>query len=232
MIRFLFLLLLIPFAAFSQTEKLEAEFEVMLFSRHVWRGEKMGDQPAVEPSLTLSKGAFSVNVWGAKTFNDSYAELDIIPSYTFGNITLSALDYYNPVKGEDNQFFNFSKEKNRHSLELALNYEASEKLPVNLMWGTLVLGDKNQDTDKPFFSTYLECTVPFSVWNIDVEPGLGMTPFKGYYADKTAIINANVTLGKEFNLSDHWVIPVQTAAIYNPYTNDFFVTIACGIRIN
>lgn len=235
MTRFILSLLLISTTttiALAQSDKLETEFELMIFNRHIWRGAQLGDSPAIEPSLTLSKNGFSFNLWAAHTINNSYSEIDLIPSYTFNNTTFTVFDYYNPVPGEKNSFFNFSEGENRHSIELAINYEANPKLPVNLMWGTFIFGDKNPLTNRPYYSSYGELGVPFSLAGINFEPSIGMSPFKGYYAQNAAIVHTALFARKEIKLSERWILPIQASGIYNPYSNRFFMNIACGFRFN
>jgi hypothetical protein len=74
-------------------QKLEWEAEVILQSRHLWRGSQLGDQVAVEPSVTLGAGRFSFNIWASRTTNNSYSEIDLIPSWQFNELSLSLLDY-------------------------------------------------------------------------------------------------------------------------------------------
>ena len=103
------------------------EAEVMFQSRHIWRGTKLGTAPAIEPSVTFSKGHFSLNAWASITTNNSYSEIDLIPAWQFGELSVTVLDYYNPVVGEENQFFNFQEGHNRHSLELTIDNYSGEK---------------------------------------------------------------------------------------------------------
>ncbi|MBW8333597.1 MAG: hypothetical protein K0M40_16335 [Prolixibacteraceae bacterium] len=210
-------------------QKLEAEAEIILQSRHVWRGSQLGDAIAVEPSVTLSSGRFSFNFWAAKTTNNSYSEIDLIPAYQFNHFQLTLFDYYNPVADENNQYLNFQKGKNRHSLELSLDNYLVENQRVKWMIGTFLLGDKNEETGNPFYSTYIELKYPFTVLGIQTEPFAGLSPFRGYYADKFAFINAGISFGKEFELTTGFSIPLSLSVICNPYQNQRFVVISSGI---
>ncbi len=220
-------LLLFSLKAFCQVKLTDAE--VIIQSRHVWRGDQLGTAPAIEPSVTFSEGRFSFNFWASVTTNNSYSEIDLIPAWQFRDFQLSLLNYYNPVPGEKNQYLNFQEGKSRHSLELSFDNYSVEKGRLKWMVGTFLLGDKNEDTGKPFYSTYLELKYPFSVLGLDAEPFIGMTPFKGYYADKTAIINSGISFSKEFRLSSRLSVPVTVSYIYNPYQDKQMVTIATGL---
>ena len=166
-ILFLSLFLLFAIVAFGQFTVSEAE--ITLQSRHVWRGSKLGDAPAIEPSITLSKGNFSLNFWAAKTLNKSYSEIDLIPSYQIGELTFSLYDYYVPEIGETNSFFNFRNGENRHTLEFSVDNYSGEKSKFKWMVGTFLTCDKNESTGNPFFSTYVEFKYPFSLLDIDAE---------------------------------------------------------------
>jgi hypothetical protein len=210
-------------------QKPEIEGELILMNRHHWRGSQFGDAMAIEPSVTISSGGFSFNVWSALTPNNSYSEVDLIPSYSFKNYTVTLFDYYNPIPGEDNQYLNFTEEKNRHSLELALDNYMAEKQRLKWMIGTFMFGDKNEETGKPYYSTYIELKYPFSFWILEAEPFVGLTPFKGLYADKFAVINTGVSISKELDFKLPFSIPLSLSFISNPYAKQGFVIFAGGI---
>lgn len=221
------LLLATTFTCFGQLKISEAE--LMFFSRHIWRGEQMGTAVSIEPSVTATAGRFNFNVWAALTPDNSYSEIDLIPSYQSDYFELSLLDYYNPVGAEENNYFNFDKASSRHSVEITLDNYEIEKYRLKWVAGTFVLGDKNEDTGRPFYSTYIEFSYPFTLWKIDMEPSAGFTPAKGYYADQFAFVCTSLSFGKEINLKGPFAIPLTLSFIHNPYTSNTFVTFASGI---
>jgi hypothetical protein len=228
--RGMLLLLLLTITTFTCFGQLKiSEGELMFLSRHIWRGEQLGSAVSIEPSVTATSGRFNFNVWAAVTPDNSYSEIDLIPSYQFDYFELSLLDYYNPVGGEKNRYLDFDKAANRHSVEVTLdNYEV-EKYRLKWMAGTFILGDKNEDTGKPFYSTYIEFSYPFTLWKIDLEPSMGFTPSKGYYANHFAFVSTSMSFGKEIKIKDALTIPVTLSFIHNPYTSNTFVTFATGI---
>jgi hypothetical protein len=211
------------------SQNLDFDAEINLQSRHVWRGSQLGDAIAIEPSVTIGTGRFSFNIWAARTTNNSYSEIDLIPSYQFHYFNLTLLDYYNPVPGENNQYLTFQEGENRHSVELNINNYSIEKQRVKWMIGTFVLGDMNNETGKPYYSTYLEFKYPFAVLGIETKPFAGLTPFRGYYADKFALMNTGITFSKDFDLSSRFSIPINMSLISNPYQNNYFLTFSTGI---
>lgn len=210
-------------------QKLEMEAEVLLQSRHFWRGEQMGNTVAIEPSVTFLSGRFSFNIWAAVTTNNSYSEIDLIPSWQFNEFAITLLDYYNPVPEEKNQFLNFKKDISRHSLELSIDNYSVEKRRLKWMVGTFLLGDRNDATDQPFYSTYIELKYPFALLGIETEPFVGISPFRGYYADNFAVVNTGISFGKELDFKLPFTIPLSLSFVSNPNTRQGFVILAGGI---
>jgi hypothetical protein len=229
MIRYLYvaILLLMSLQMYSQFHFSEAE--LIIQSRHAWRGGMFGTAPAIEPSVTFSAGSFSFNGWASVTTNNSYSELDLIPSYQSKEFAVTLLDYYNPISGESNSYLNFQKDKNRHSLELTFDNYSVEERRIKWMIGTFLLGDKNEETGNSYFSTYLELKYPFTVFTIETEPLVGLTPFSGLYADGFAVVNLGISFSKELELKLPFTIPLCLSMTTNPYTKHSFVIFAGGI---
>jgi hypothetical protein len=229
MTRLIILIIFLTFSLYSYGQFRFSEAEIIFQSRHVWRGDKLGTAPAIEPSVTFSGARFSINAWASVTTNNSYSEIDLIPSYQFNEFSVTLLDYYNPIPGESNSYFNFQDSLNRHSLELTVDNYSIENRRLKWMIGTFLLGDTNEETGNPYFSTYIEVKYPFAVFTIETEPFVGLTPFPGYYADHFAIINTGLSFSKEINLKLPFSIPLKLSFISNPYTKQSFVIFAAGI---
>jgi hypothetical protein len=226
---FTFLFLLIAFPANSQTRISDAE--LLFQSRHIWRGSQLGKAFAVEPSITLTNNRFSFNFWAAVTPDNSYSEVDLVPTYLINNLKITLFDYYNPIPGEINQYLNFKEGKCRHSLELTLDNFSVDKPGLKWMIGTFLAGDRNKETGKSLYSTYIEFRYPITIWAIDAEPFAGLTPFQGYYADRFALINAGISLSKELDLKLPFKFPLSLSYISNPYSRKNFIIIGVGIAI-
>jgi hypothetical protein len=136
-----------------------------------------------------------------------------------------------PEKEENNSFLNFKEGENRHTLEFSLDNYSGEKCRLKWMIDTFFAGDKNEETGKTFYSTYVEFKYPLSFLSIDAEPFVGLTPFKGYYADKFAFINSGLALGKEIKLAKKLVCPLNLTYTYNPDADEHFVTFGFGIAL-
>lgn len=205
------------------------EAELMFLSRHAWRGEMLGTAPSIEPSVTARSGNFSFNLWAAFTTDNSYTEIDLIPSYQFRYFALTLLDYYNPVAGEKNDYLNFSREFNRHSVEATIDNYEMDRQRLKYLVATFFLGDKNKESGKPYYSTYVQVSYPFTVLGLEARPLVGATPFRGYYADKPAVVNTGLSLSKQLDFKLPFTIPLTLSLVSNPHTSNTFVTFAAGI---
>lgn len=209
-----------------------SEAEVKVFSNHFWRGHKLGNGLAVEPSVSFISGKFGLTFWAAFTPNNTYSEIDIIPSWEFEKFTFTLFNYYNPVVGEKNNYLNFKENESRHSVELAVdNYNISGE-KFKWMIGTFVFGDKNIVTNKAYFSSYIEIKYPLNIFaKISAEPVLGITPFKGYYAEKLAIVNAGIAFKRDLDFKLPVKFPIELSIISNPYKKDSFIVLSVGVSI-
>lgn len=220
-------LLLISEFTFGQLKF--SEGEVLVLSRHIWRGSQLGNDIAIEPSLTVESGNFSFNFWAAVTPNNSYSEIDLIPSYAFKHFSVSLLNYYNPVPDEKNSYFNLKEGESRHSLELTVDNYSLDDYRFKWMIGTFLLGDKSEETGKPLYSTYCEFMYPFTVKGIDIEPFAGFTTHAGLYAENFAFVNTGVNVSKEIELKLPFTIPLSLSFITNPYAKQSFIVFSGGI---
>ncbi len=222
------LLILISARAFGKDIG-QLSFDIELLSRHYWRGSQMGDTPAIEPNLSYTYGNFNFSVWAAHTLNESYVEIDLIPSYTYKNFKFIFFDYYNPIPFQNNNYFAFKEGENRHSFELAINYDGKGEIPVKLMAGTFIFGDKDKETGKPFYSTYLEAGYPFTLKDFDFELHIGASPHKGYYANNAAIVSTGISCSRQVEITKSIILPVGISYHYNPSVSKSFLIFGIGI---
>lgn len=230
MLRLFFTISCFFFTILSYSQIKISTAEVFIQSRHVWRGRQLGKSIALEPSVTLTSNRFSFNVWAAVTPDNSYSEVDLVPSYQFRKFKVTLFDYYNPVPHDQNQYLNFKNGASRHSLELSLDNFSVDDQRLKWMVGTFLAGDRNQETGNPFYSTYVEFRYPFSVWKVTAEPFVGLTPLPGFYANRLAIINSGLTFSKYLDLKLRFKVPVSLSFISNPYERTNFIILGVGMK--
>lgn len=208
----------------------QIDFRTDIYSRHLWRGDKLGDAPAIEPETSLTNGKFSFTIWGASTFDGSYEELDLIVGYqVLPSLNLTLFDYYTPVQGEKNEFWNYSGDNLRHTLDLAAEY-TSGKLPFSVLASVFLYGDKDIIEGKEQFSTYIEPAYNFKLAGKDFNLFAGFTPFSGYYADNFAFVNLGFSFNDSFPVGEKLEIPFDITFCTNPHTNEAWFVVGIGIK--
>jgi hypothetical protein len=90
-------------------EEIEAVIDLSVYSKYMWRGVNVVDDPVLQPSLDLSAYGFGVNVWGNVDLTDvngdqwEFSEVDLTFSYTFSldlvELGAGAVVYYFPTVG-------------------------------------------------------------------------------------------------------------------------------------
>ena len=50
--------------------ELDVELGAGIFSKYIWRGQNLGNRPVIQPSATIGKDGWSLNVWGNMPVND------------------------------------------------------------------------------------------------------------------------------------------------------------------
>ena len=216
--------------AAQEKQRWQVDLCTNLYSRHLWRGDQLGNAPAIEPEITLLKGNFGISLWGATTFNNSYSEIDIILNYkVLPFMNLSFYDYYNPVQGAENKFLKYSGSELRHSFELTADFEKDD-FPFSLLAGVFLYGDKDSLTTKERFSTYIEPGYKIKIIKPDLYLFAAFTPFEGYYAKNFAFINLGATLSESFFIGKKIELPAKLSFCGNPYTNKTWLVLAVGIK--
>lgn len=219
----------IGISANAQTNPVEWGGSLGVANNMYWRGSLSAEKPCIQPGIYVASGLFRFDVWSS--WSSDYFDLELTPTLTLGDFELSIIDYYEPEEGESNSYFNFFGDDSKHSTELVLAYYAN-KLPVNITAATFFLGDENEETGKPNWSTYLELGYPYSFKWFDAEVSVGATPAKGYYTETAAWIHSALALSKEFELGKQWTLPVDVAVSYNPHVSKAFFTCTLGINFN
>jgi hypothetical protein len=214
----------------QENKQWKVDFRTDIFSRHLWRGDQLGDAPAIEPEISITKGNFGFSVWGATTFDKSYSEIDVILNYkVLPFLNISFYDYYNPVPDAENEFWKYKGDEMRHSLELMADFEKDD-FPLTLLAGVFIYGDKDSIDSSERFSTYIEPAYNFKIAKKDFRLFAGFTPFSGYYAHNFAFINIGATFSDSFSIGSQLELPVEITFCTNPSTNQTWFVVGVGIK--
>ena len=202
----------------------EVEFTVGtdLVSSYVWRGAYQ-TSAAVQPSVGLSVGGFSLSAWGSVPVVGGAKEVDFTAGYEVGGFSIAVTDYW--WAGEDAfKYFKYDAHGTDHVFEASLGYTLPvEKFPLSLSLNTMFAGqDYYKANGDRAYSTYITASYPFSIKTVDLGVSLGVTPAEGMYAEDFSVLHIGLKASKELKITDSFSLPVFGEVIANPKTEDIF----------
>jgi len=217
----------VPDYSNAQENKSSIDIGADLMSRYVWRGMNLSTSAVIQPYIEYSIGGFSLGSWSSYTLaKEPYQEVDLFMTYNFKNISLTVNDYFNPVDSlfTTNNYFNWNKSSTSHAMEAMLSVADIPNLPLTFTAGVFLYGNDRNETNKNYYSTYMELAYDFCISKNDVTVFMGITPFNGMYSDKFNLVNVGLTVSKEIVVSEKFAFPLKGSFIVNPDTeNVFFV---------
>jgi len=212
----------ITFAAFGQEENTEKEltFDVGadLVSSYIWRGKYVAG-PSIQPTMSISAYGLTIGAWGSKDFITTEKEIDFLFSYKFKGFSIGFADYW--VVYEEDSFF---KNKSSHLIEGSLGYTFPEKFPLSLEINTFLSGDEDlRESGRKYYSTYISASFPFTVGEVDVEAGIGVSPWNGMYSKEFNVATVSTKVSKTLKLTGEYSMSVFTELIVAPVQNNIFL---------
>lgn len=216
--------------------KLNVSADVM--SQYVWRGTDYGNSPSIQPLLSLSAGNFEIGAWGAYAISGAYRELDLFAKYTVKNLSVSVTDYYVPGTNDqpmspDPRFSVYNNATTAHTIEGALQYKRTGKIPLWVMGSVFFYGNDKRwgydaardTTNKTYYSSYFEAGYSFKVKKNSADVFLGFTPTAGAYGNTMGVINAGITAYRSITITDHFDLPLRASLIVNPQTSKVYFVV-------
>jgi hypothetical protein len=211
----------------SDTLKVVPTVSADLVSRYVWRGQLLGAYPAIQPTIDFTRGGLSVGTWASYSITPEVSqEVDLYLSYATEYLTFSVLDYYylSDEVEFSNDYFNWNKDTTSHLVELSATLNSIGNIPISLSANVFVYGDDKKDsTTTNAYSTYFEVGYTKTLGDYELNAFLGVTPFKGYYADKFNLVNLELTLSREIEITDTYSVPVKASFIMDPSKQNVFL---------
>lgn len=198
----------------SAQEKSGSTFNVNagLFSSYVWRGSKLGNGPAFQPSVSFSGGGLTMGVWGSFDAG-GYMEADPYISYSFpSGLSLGLTDYYMPGLS----LFETSEETGSHGLELNCGFEkGSLSLSANFIFNKAGgVGSEGGDL-------YFEAGYAFNKVSIFAGAGDGWHTSDGEFN----LCSLGLEVSKVIQVTDRFQIPVTGQIVVNPEKEKLFVVV-------
>lgn len=225
---------MMPLTGMAQ-DKVEANFEVTMLSKYIWRGLPVGGV-SLQPSATLSwKGAY-VNLEGNKGFNkEDIEELDVNIGYKFPfGLNIGVSDLWQSDSKNLGQYFLYKEGDTSHTFEGNIGFSCRF---FDLQAYCMFWGDDYKTDGTRAYSTYIELAVPFKLGGLEWTATAAMTPMEsagGYstlydedgkdigwernfiYADGPACVLASLRAEKNLHCKK-FDLPVFVELNANPY---------------
>lgn len=196
-------------------------------SNYVWRGTKCGDA-SFQPYLSVGYKGFSLTAWGSTDFTGSAFELDLTAAYSVGGLNLAITDYYATSDIDASPYFKYHV-YDGHIFEGTVAYTFSEKVPLTLSWNTYFAGADADAEGNMCYSTYIEAAYPFTLWGIDMEAEVGITPWEGAYAEEFNVVNIGIKASKTIEFSPKFSLSPYTKVTFNPAADKAFIVFGVSI---
>ena len=218
----IFFLFTITFTTYGQEDnadrKLTFDVGADLVSSFVWRGWYLAG-PSIQPAMSLSAYGVTIGAWGSKDFSTFDKEIDFFIAYEFKGFSIGIADYW--MMYEEAPYF---RNKGNHLIEGSLGYTFSEKFPLSIEISTLFAGDEDvNEKGQKYFSTYISASFPFSVRDVNIEAGIGISPWKGMYSNKLDVATISAKASKNLRLSAEYALPVFVELIVAPAQDNIFL---------
>ena len=212
---------------------------------YLWRGLNLGGL-AIQPDVMIGYGGLRLEGWANispkdYTFKEINPELDVTLSYSIVGLTVGATHYY---YFDGTKYFDYSMPSvadykagsyATNQTEVFAKFELGElveKLPLSVMWSTMVGGDDwmelYEDASDPdkltglkrAYSSYLEVSFDANLpLGFTLTPTVGMTPWAGMYTyyenHGFSVNNVSLKLNWELELGDHFALDVYAMGMLN-----------------
>ena len=231
-------LILTSFITYSQEveeSKSSLDLGADIVSRYVWRGLSFSDSPAIQPYVEFASGNFTAGAWASYTTEAfSSQEFDIYLGYAFSDaVSLTVTDYFFPVDGAENKYFQYDNDITGHVFEAMLGFGGTDKFPLSIALATNFYGSDKDDAGDQAFSTYFELGYPISIGSTEVSLTLGgtLTDEGGYYTNNASaeIINIGASAGKTIKISESFGIDASASLIFNPNTENSYLVFGISL---
>ncbi|PAU95012.1 hypothetical protein CK503_05340 [Aliifodinibius salipaludis] len=209
----------------------DVDFGADFVNRYVWRGIDFGKSASIQPTIEFTSGGFTAGTWASYAMSPvenstvsavGASEHDLYLSYSFGNVSVGVTDYYFPTGSE---IFNFDDDgAGAHYIEPNISIAGPESFPVTFYGAINAYND-------PDHSIYLEASVPFSVGDTDMAVTIGGVPAESNYygTTKAGLINMNLSVSREIEITDKFSLPIFGGYILNPYAEQSYLVFGLSL---
>ncbi len=209
----------------GENKLLNTNINLDFSTMHIWRGSATSNVPTFKPSFEITRNNSTTGIWFAQSIDGEYTEIDLYYTYNHKNFSFTIYDYYCPTSIEtSNEITNYDRNTTKHTIELNLSFSGTTQFPFEVLVATMVYGDDiNPETNKNYYSTYLEFGYSTQVDKSSLDLFVGLNTFESYYGEKFGIINAGVTASRNIKIRKSFQLPVRASIVTNPSTNSMFI---------
>jgi len=208
-----------------------------LTSRYVWRGFDFGESFSVQPSLSYSRGGFTIGTWASYSISQDGSaanEHDLFVSFARGPVEVGLTDYFFPAPPGPNgvpetaEFFNYDNGGDgAHVLEPYVAVSGPEAFPIQL---SAAVNAYNE----PDHSVYLEAAYTVTVdGGVDIGATAGFVPMESafYQTDGPNFVNLGLSAAKAIEITDDFSVPVHVRYVLNPETERTFLVFGLSLGV-
>ncbi len=233
LICFFLLISVWPGANAEEKQGPELNFSTDFVSTYIWRGMYMSGA-AVQPSLELHTGNFTIGVWGSTGFSKEDNEIDLTASYTLGDFVFTLTDMWWSTSGSATKYFNYRSHETEHTFEASVTYTLPcEHFPLTLSWNTIFAGMDKKADGRQAYASYAELAYPFKIKNTELEAVCGFTPYKAemqYETSGFAFTHLALRAAREIRITSSFSLPLFTELSVNPASEDAHFVIGFTLR--
>ncbi|WP_441000116.1 TorF family putative porin [Fodinibius sp. SL11] len=209
----------------------QVDFGSDFVNRYVWRGIDFGKSASIQPYIEFTSGGFTAGTWASYAISPvenstvsavGASEHDLYLSYNFGNVSVGVTDYYFPTGSE---FFNFDDNGDgAHIIEPNVSLTGPESFPLTFYGAINAYND-------PDHSIYLEASVPFTVGDTEMSVTAGGVPTESAYygTTKAGLININLSVSREIEITEKFSLPIFGGYILNPYAEQSYLVFGLSL---
>ena len=225
----------------------QAEAQVDLVSKYMWRGMEKGGI-SLQPMAKVSWEGVYAKLFGSKGFQAGDAEeLDLSLGYEFPfGLNIGVNDYWQTGIEPRDLYFAYDKATTGHRLEGNIGYSCRYG---SIQAYCIFYGHDTKIDGSQAYSTYVELTVPFRLGGLDWTVKAGLTPMESageaipdystltethnyFYAEGPACVMAALRATKEIRLRGGITIPVFAELHTNPYLQTAHIMGGVGIKVS
>lgn len=213
----------------EKTSLVDIDYGVQIKSRHVWNGGLSYNSWNMQPDFTVSIYGFYFNAWACVPFGTP-GEVDLTLGYEWRFLSFGMTDVFYPnEETRFNHFFTYRKEDcgEYHQGWATAEFTGVEKFPIAIKAGMFVYGDavldekKTEETGKEVYterySTYLALAYSHTLkTGQTLAYEVGMTPFKGFFADHAHVVNISCKVTQPLRVSPAFTLDLTGELVFNP----------------